>query len=136
MTIIILNDLRVSNGKTPLKAWKESKAKLADAIAKEQVALEAKGMPSFTDIETGLDALNMSKAKAAVKKMYAPKKSATEKAASNSIANLARTLHIDPKQARAKVRRHHPDFIAADRTYLPADEQKVIDFLKSDSRKK
>jgi hypothetical protein len=42
-----LNNLRAANGKAPLKSWKESKAKLEAAIAKEMEMLEAKGIEGF-----------------------------------------------------------------------------------------
>lgn len=48
MTLEKLNALRARNGKTQLSSWKNGKAKLAEAIAKEEALLT-----DLTDVEVG-----------------------------------------------------------------------------------
>lgn len=98
-----LNSARVINGKPSLKSWKDSTAKLTAAIEAERKVIDAAGADivakqieenkksnakiARTDVEV------QEAAKAAVKKMYAPRKSATEKAAREAtVTRLAKEL--------------------------------------------
>lgn len=59
MTLEKLNELRARNGRTQLSSWKNGRAKLAEAIAKEEALLTADaGQPAeaasdLTDVEVG-----------------------------------------------------------------------------------
>lgn len=52
MTLAKLNELRARNGKTQLSCWKNGKAKLAEAIAKE-AEQSAETASDLTDVEVG-----------------------------------------------------------------------------------
>lgn len=131
---IDLNELRVVNGKNPIKAWKESKSKLVIAIEKERLSAD-----EFAKIEKdiGDEVADADKKSAAAKKSAAKKK--IEKALTKpdlpepkwapgntkypaaepkgtaskfgapentfTIVELAIQLNINPKVARAKLRR-------------------------------
>ena len=119
MTLAILNELRIRNGKTELKSWKESKAKLAAAIDNEQGLMAAnatnpKGNPSKQTVTEQL--LKEEIARAAVvpaKKVNSVKHGevATPKAikavrvGTVNVAAIAKELGINPKVARAKLRK-------------------------------
>lgn len=102
-TLAHLNNLRTSANMKPLKAWKESKVKLLAAIAKlEKIAAddEGPGVPSPTN--KSADAMPV-KVKAANK----PAGKHTEGLI--SVATIAKDLNMDPKVARAKLRRAFAD---------------------------
>lgn len=128
MTLAILNELRIRNGKTELKSWKESKAKLAERIEAEKEIAEAQAeddRATARDEQAALDALNdklgkiADKARADAKRVPNPKigmkhgEVATPKAikavrvAANKInvAEIAKELGINAKVARAKLRK-------------------------------
>ena len=107
-TLTELNTLRVAAGMKPLKAWKESKAKLDAAVKK----LAADG-----DVAEEINQLNDAAEKSAATKSSkktskttsakpAAKKATTEGV---KVSTIAEELGIDPKVARAKLRRHFGD---------------------------
>ena len=111
-TLIELNALRTAAGMKPLKAWKESKVKLVAAIEK----LGAK--PSnveVTKVPTGMTAEKAAKAVAKPAPKAKPAKATKPAAAKKStgegitISTIAAELGIDPKVARAKLRRAFAD---------------------------
>lgn len=99
ITLADLNSLRVINGKTSLKSWKESKAKLAAAIDKEQGLMAANVMNPKGNPE---------KART-VKRQHGevatPKAIKSVKVAAVNVAQIAKELGINPKVARAKLRK-------------------------------
>lgn len=122
-TLTELNTLRVAKGMKPLKAWKESKAKLDAAITKL----------------SGTDAAPAKKTATtkAVKPAKAAKKTPVEGV---SVSTIAAELGIDPKVARAKLRRAFGD---ADGTgsngrwvFTKAKIAEIKEILKGDARKK
>lgn len=139
-TLIELNALRTAAGMKPLKAWKESKAKLDAAIAK----LGAK--PSnveVTKVPTGMTAAKKEKADAKASKpvkvpatkttkvkVVKDKKSTGE---GLSISTIAEELDIDPKVARAKMRRA---FGLKEEGKWPTSIAEVKKVLQTDARKK
>ena len=101
MTLAILNELRIRNGKTELKSWKESKAKLAAAIDNEQGLLVAnatnpKGNPTKKAVAEKLVKQEIAKA-AGVEAKHVNKHV--------NVAAIAKELGINPKVARAKLRK-------------------------------
>ena len=84
-----LNSLRESNGLKPLNAWKESKAKLEEAITKLEASVEEKP--------------------AAAAKKPSKKKTDAASADTFTLGDIARELGKNPKVLRAKFRRHFPN---------------------------
>lgn len=116
--LITLNTLREQNGQVPLKSWKSSRAKLEEAIAK------------LTPAETPAPKAKKAK-KAKVAKADAPTKSSDDL----SVADIARELGINPKVARAKLRRHKMQ--SADGRWPTVrrnskDYKKIVDVLKGE----
>lgn len=102
-----LNVLRVRAGKPALKAWKESRAKL-------QAAYDLLNAKDIADFEKHDERKATDKAK--VDRMYAPRKSATEKASPKVVVNemsarqsdfaeWCRQNNVNPKVARARLRK-------------------------------
>lgn len=106
-----LNTLRIAAGMSPLKSWKGSRAKLNEQI--EKLEREAKKN----------------------KPAKAPKKASSD---TITLADIARELDINPKVARAKMRRVTvpAGFEAERHTYYLERKQWVIDTLTTDMRKK
>ena len=116
ITLAYLNELRAMNGKAPLKSWKESKDKLAKAIDKENetrvagqnerleeeariARVSAKNKPINILVKKTIE-----KNKAKIAK--APQVSAKqEEAAKVNVAAIAKEFGINPKVARAKLRK-------------------------------
>jgi len=129
-----LNTLRTIAGLKPLKAWKDSTAKLDAAIfaftQKKEVVEENKNK---IDEVTADKKSEPAKAKT-VKKTKAAK---TEKPADGtSIATIASELDMDPKVARAKLRRAFPDHEGAWNFTNKAEIDKIKAVLQGDARKK
>jgi hypothetical protein len=146
-TLVTLNLLRTKAGMAPLKAWKESKAKLEVAIGK--LLLATKADPTAKELKA------TEVAKAAKKPAKEPKKikdgmAAVAKAKSAkekktpvdgvSISTIAAELDMDPKVARAKLRRAFGD---ADSTgsngrwvFTDAKIKEIKAILTGDARKK
>ena len=125
-TLATLNTLRVKNNMAPLKAWKESKAKLEAAIGK----LTTKADP----VAKELKATSVAKAKPAKPTKVAKEKVAKEpKDNSLSISTIAEGLDIDPKVARAKMRRA---FGKKEEGKWPNTVAEIKKVLSGDSRKK
>jgi hypothetical protein len=127
-TLTELNALRTAAGMKPLKAWKESKAKLDAAVAKLQETMPALTRAMTTD------------AKPAGKKVVV-KKTAAKKATGEGVkvSTIAEELGIDPKVARAKLRRHFGDTPKSGGGQWVFTKDKVAEIkaiLKGDARKK
>jgi len=115
ITLAYLNELRAMNGKAPLKAWKESKDKLAQAIDKEHETRVAKQ----TVTEQLLKEEVARAAQVPAKKVNKHGEVATPKAikavrvaadaAKVNVAAIAKELGINPKVARAKLRKANID---------------------------
>lgn len=128
MSLELLNTLRAANGKAPLKAWKDSKAKLEAAIAKESpktlnVANELTDI--LKDVNKSLkDRDNKKPAKKDdVPAPAKPKKSVASKEG-KSTAQILKDFGINPKVGRALLRRH-----GVERT-----EAAITKFLKGRSK--
>lgn len=121
--LIELNECRVALGQKPLKAWKESRAKLEDTInmlhneLDERADTNPEPEKHPDPVAVAKDAKKMAaqkeksiKGKAAA----APKKSKPAPNATNvTIGQLCEQLSINPKVARAKLRR----LVAKDETF-------------------
>ena len=117
MTLAILNELRIRNGKTELKSWKESKAKLAERIEIEKAIADASAQAErVARVEASaknkpiniLVKKTIEKNKAKIAK--APQVSAKqEEAAKVNVAAIAKEFGINPKVARAKLRKAKVD---------------------------
>lgn len=133
----ILNAYRVNAGQKPLKAWKESKEKLANAIAKARAAApdfdprvgDAKARLIAAQIEQGTDLPDMGE--------YVPghsgpakKEIAKANGATITLAEVARELGMNPKVARAKARRKNFDD-GQGWTFPASRKDDIIAFLKS-----
>lgn len=122
ITLAYLNELRAMNGKAPLKSWKESKDKLAKAIDKEnetrvagqnerleeeariaRVSASAKNKPINILVKKTIE---KNKAKIAKASQVSAKQ---EEAAKVNVAQIAKELGINPKVARAKLRKANID---------------------------
>ncbi len=108
-TLADLNNLRVLNNKQPLKAWKESKAKLIAAYEKEYAISFHANQPE----ELRGDEL---KAHKKAKKIIADDLLKEEVARAAiiphnkvNVASIAKELGINPKVARAKLRKNKVD---------------------------
>lgn len=107
-----LNELRVELGKKPLSAWKSSRAKLVETI--DQLDEEIMNRDPSESSTMPPAKKQAAKKKAAAKKKPAKKKKPTGKKRGPqpkndgllSVSDIARELGIDPKVARAKLRRH------------------------------
>lgn len=131
MTLAILNELRIRNGKTELKSWKESKAKLAErieiekAIAHSHHAAREQAELVKTLVNTKLNKI-VDKTRADAKKVNSVEhgevqarvvkegkpQNVTEAGAKVlakknkvNVATIAKELGINPKVARAKLRK-------------------------------
>lgn len=111
MSLETLNALRAANGKAPLKAWKESKAKLAEAIAKES--------PKSLNVA----AKTTTEKKVEPKKVAKPAKSVAT-SSGKSTAAILKEFGLNPKVGRALLRRH-----GIERT-----EAAIVKFLKGRSK--
>lgn len=143
-TLIELNALRTAANMKPLKAWKESKDKLAAAIKK----LSGKdSTATVTKVPTGMTAAKAAKAKE-VKPAKAPKiakekvAKETKKIEGTPLSTIAEELGIDAKVARAKLRRAFADADGTGskegRWVFKTDKEvaEVKAILKGDARKK
>lgn len=152
-TLIELNALRVANNMKPLKGWKESNAKLDAAIAKLSKISTAeqalKASVAVTKVPAGMTAAKLAAEKAKAEKKAAPKPpSAAKKAIANhpvvkkptiegtSVSTIATKLGIDPKVARAKLRRAFPENDGRWVFTNDAEVKKIEAILKGDARKK
>lgn len=151
-----LNTFRVMNGKTPLKSWKASKAALADAYHKEVLALKAKQDFEATPDELAQQTVRpvhdeeadtlvrenelteqeeINEIATIIKKNRKTArqgKSQVEAKEPFILADVARKLGIDPKQARAKARKHLIDINVGKPgwAFKAADYDKVVEVLK------
>lgn len=196
MTLSYLNDLRAKSGMKPLKAWKESKAKLADAISSLEAKLnqgrtaanlgdyfeESTARKSLRDnpdrsndaypppysttvlpdgLGGGITPRDSAEEAYLMKNAKPRKQSKVDDAVKNKIAKdakeaqrtgahrgqtstdhitlvqIAKELGIDPKVARAKMRRVKAasDMEVSKHTYALKNKQWVVDALKADFRK-
>lgn len=99
MNLENLNTLRVANGKSPLKSWKESKAKLAAAYAAER-ELNIKSKPSPEAVKATVKRM----AAEVVKATATPKGEAEVKRTSDVVA-YALKHGLNPKSLRNKLRK-------------------------------
>lgn len=104
-----LNDLRTKLGMNPLKAWKESKAKLEAAITKAKAEVEKLQETKVTKLPparaAGVDPAPK-KAKLVTTKPEKAKKEKAERGAGSSEASIAaERLGMSPKAVRAKLRK-------------------------------
>lgn len=144
-TLIELNALRTAANMKPLKAWKESKAKLDAAIAKlTGIPADQAKQVEVTKVPTGMTA---AKAEAAAKKVAKKaSKPASAKAkplnkgaqakkdsADNILSTVAAELDINTKVARAKLRR---EFGLKEEGKWPSTVKDMKAFLEGDKRKK
>jgi len=109
-----LNTIRARLGKAPLKSWKESKAKLLTTIEKLTAQLPVEAQKK------------------------APKKAPKVNGENVTLANIARGIGLDPKIARAKMRRIEipAGFEVSRHVYHPQHKQWVVNVLQRDMRKK
>lgn len=131
-TLNELNALRTANSMKPLKSWKESKAKLDAAIKKLSASSS-----TTTQLKASVEAVAskpVAKKPAAKAEAKKPAKDGT------SISTIAAELGIDPKVARAKLRRAFGD---ADGTgsngrwvFTQAKIAEIKKILQGDARKK
>lgn len=138
-TLIELNALRVANNMKPLKAWKESKAKLIAAIAKlsgitpTEQALKAS--VEVTKVPTGMTSKKVAAAAKAGTKKEAPKslnKGAKKAGSENILSTVCAELDINTKVARAKLRR---EFGKKEEGKWPSTVKAMKEFLEVDNRK-
>lgn len=116
---IELNRLRVLNGKSPLKAWKESKEKAVDAIKAEVEILKpiVKTSKKKLIFSTGNDKIEevsgptseVPEVPEVPEETPAPVEKAPESKKTFTVVELAFELKISPKVARAKLRRNVDD---------------------------
>lgn len=144
-TLAQLNTLRVAAGMKPLKAWKESKVKLEAAIAKL-----AQKLPEATDPTPAQRATVERMAKEVIAKtsgraaatgdnmQQVPKAKPANTEGLISIATIADELDIDPKVARAKLRRAGNVTGSSDSRWMFTKEQAAAAkaILSGDKRKK
>lgn len=123
-----LNSLRANANKPPLKAWKESRAKLEAAVAALTPAMPAEVITAAEEPAANV-AASVPKASKAVR---------PGNAFTVTLANIARELNLQPKIARAKMRRIRlPEGVEVSKhTYAVDHKQTVIDMLKKDFRRK
>ena len=101
ITLAYLNELRTMNDKKPLKAWKESKVKLAAAIDKEHEVRQEERLAR-------LEAKSVKIVTARIVKEGKPQ-NVTEAGAKVNVAKIAKELGINSKVARAKLRKAKVD---------------------------
>jgi predicted DNA-binding ArsR family transcriptional regulator len=122
-----LNNLRLLNGKKPLKTWKESKERLRLAIDKEEEAYaKFASRPSIPD-----EAIETLKQTGTVTLIMNEPQTVT-------LSQIARELGIDPKVARAKARRLRlflQTLEVAKHTYDISNRDRVSQLLVRDHRK-
>lgn len=99
ITLAYLNELRTMNNKKPLKAWKESKVKLAAAIDKEHEVRQ----------EERLARLEAKPVKIVTARVEGKPQNVTEAGAKVNVAKIAKELGINSKVARAKLRKAKVD---------------------------
>lgn len=159
-----LNVLRAAAGKSQLKSWKESRAKLEAAIASFEVAevihSEEPAVVSVLDQSMPEDVLNAADAFAkAVTQKKTPKqavkaledelkpKSVSQLIAEArplrdvdkvTLADIARELNLNPKVLRAKMRRLNvpAEYILSKHTYKLAHKADIIAIIQRDHRRK
>lgn len=103
-----LNKLRTDNGKAPLKDWKESNTKLLEAIRKEEAGeVKAKSVKAVANAATDPDLLDRMSGK---KKLTKKKHVVAEATEFKSLADICKALGINPKVARAKLRKKFDDW--------------------------
>lgn len=129
-TLNELNALRTAVGMKPLKAWKESKVKLEAAIAKLQANTTTTQQLEATKVI--VDSLT-DKAEEIYQEVIKEKKNVGV-----SISEIAKSLGINDKVARAKLRRRDdvPCLPGKAWTFAHKDVAKVKEILKQDNRKK
>lgn len=119
-----LNKLRLANGKSELKSWKESKARLAERIEAEKAIadsnkqaerlarVEASAKNKPINIKAKLEAEKAAAVKKVTEDCVAratkrkEKRIATDKI---NVSKIATELGINPKVARAKLRKANVD---------------------------
>lgn len=138
-TLNELNALRTAAGMKPLKVWKASKAALQTAIDKLTTAnvLDPKKPISIDAGNKGILKIVDSLSEASEKIM---KKVIKEKKALNgvSISEIAKSLGMNDKVARAKLRRRTdvPRLEGKAWSFAEKDVAKVKEILRQDNRKK
>ena len=105
-----LNELRKEKGMKPLKAWKESRAKLEAAIDKldNEVVGDKESPAEEARVERKAGRKRPAKKKPDPKKKPTGKKRGPQPKNDGllSVSDIAREIGIDPKVARAKLRRY------------------------------
>lgn len=134
-TLATLNTLRAKNNLKPLKAWKESKAKLEAACAKLAKVASVTDLPPNKELKVEASA-GKKDAKKVVKKDAKPAKEKNVDGV--SISTIAAELDIDPKVARAKLRRQDevPCIEGSQWLFDKKDVPAIKAILKGDARKK
>lgn len=146
-TLTELNALRIAAGMTPLKSWKESKVKLDAAVAKLTKVVSEDSDKAKANLETVVEkTLSDTKpaaAKATPKKTAKPaakpKAEAKKDAPTGvSISTIAAECNMDPKVARAKLRRQDdvPCIEGTQWLFEKSDVAKIKAILQGDARKK
>lgn len=103
-----LNKLRTDNGKAPLKDWKESNTKLLEAIRKEEAdGIKGKSIKAVADASKDETILDRAAGKKKLTKKAKPAANAGEY---KSLAEICKALGINPKVARAKLRKKFDDW--------------------------
>lgn len=136
-TLIELNALRIAAGMKPLKSWKESKAKLDAAVTKLSKTMPVKETLKASVELTAPEKETIKKLDKAVKKGVAAERTA-KSVDGVSISTIATKLGIDPKVARAKLRRQEdvPCIEGSQWLFKASDVSKIEALLKGDARKK
>lgn len=153
-TLNELNALRTAAGMKPLKSWKESKAKLDAAVAKltkkptkdeffEGLEQQRDALVKKQDEASAKTKVATKTAKVAAKEPAKSKPAAAKKEASTgtTISTIAKKLGIDPKVARAKLRRAFGDADGSGKEgsrweFTAKRVAEIEEILKGDARKK
>jgi hypothetical protein len=132
-TLTELNALRTAANMKPLKVWKASKAALVQAIAKLQSSSTTEQqLKASADVEHG------KKIKKVTTEAVEAMKEITKNSEAKTIAEIAFELKINPKVARAKLRRRDdiPRLPGKQWSFASKDVATVKSILTGDNRKK
>jgi hypothetical protein len=127
-----LNTLLVAAGKKPLKVWKGSKAALEARIAMFAAEKPEHDAAKLTDpLPTGVLPPAVAELKKKIAKAKAKETTAIKEATMYTLADLARAANVNPKVARAKLRRHAKTekWLKRDTWTFDATEKKKVEEL-------
>ena len=129
-----LNELRVARGEQPYKAWKESRAKLDAKLATYEQPTPELATPQASLFDAAIE----EHIEAAVELDKKPSKKIIGNAYTITLADIARLLNLNPKIARAKMRRIRvPEGAEVSKhTYAIDYKETIINLLKKDFRRK